>query len=203
MPASSPWSRSSSRPPEAAALGPAQVHAQEHLGPVLGVGAAGAGVNLQDGRALSSGTVSRMGSSVRPRAWRSQFAQGPPEPAASPRLLRRQPGPASRPRRPWPGTGCHMPRRPAGFSRAGPGSAARACPSSGRGSCFSISARRSGPPKVKAASRSVEALVQLGCPGLEFRILQHDVLDCGLFFRSGSPQQGQKAKAEERKGQRI
>ena len=33
---------------EAAALGPAQVHAQQHLGPVLRLGAAGAGVNRDD-----------------------------------------------------------------------------------------------------------------------------------------------------------
>ena len=34
---------------EAAALGPAQVHAQQHLGPVLRVGAAGAGADRDDG----------------------------------------------------------------------------------------------------------------------------------------------------------
>ena len=34
--------------PEAAPLGPALVHAQQHLGPVLGVGAAGAGVQLDE-----------------------------------------------------------------------------------------------------------------------------------------------------------
>ena len=34
---------------KAVALGPAGVHAVEHLGPVLGLGAAGAGVELQDG----------------------------------------------------------------------------------------------------------------------------------------------------------
>ena len=34
---------------EAAALGPAQVHAQQHLGPVLRVGAAGAGADGDDG----------------------------------------------------------------------------------------------------------------------------------------------------------
>ena len=32
-----------------ALLGPAQVHTQQHLGPVLGVGAAGAGVDSEDG----------------------------------------------------------------------------------------------------------------------------------------------------------
>ena len=37
---------------EAMALGPAQVHAQEHLGPVGGLGAAGAGADGQDGRAV-------------------------------------------------------------------------------------------------------------------------------------------------------
>ena len=36
---------------EAALLGPAQVHAQQHLGPVLGVGAAGAGRDLDEGGA--------------------------------------------------------------------------------------------------------------------------------------------------------
>ena len=34
---------------EAAALGPARVHARQHLGPVLGLGAAGAGVDLDIG----------------------------------------------------------------------------------------------------------------------------------------------------------
>jgi len=34
---------------EAPALGPAQVHAQEDLGPVLGVGAAGTGVDRHQG----------------------------------------------------------------------------------------------------------------------------------------------------------
>jgi hypothetical protein len=34
---------------EAVALRPAQVHAQQHLGPVLGLGAAGAGLNVQEG----------------------------------------------------------------------------------------------------------------------------------------------------------
>ena len=34
---------------EAAALGPAQVHAQQHLGPVLRLGAAGAGMDRDDG----------------------------------------------------------------------------------------------------------------------------------------------------------
>ena len=37
---------------EAPALGPAAVHAQQHLGPVGGVGAAGPGVDLADGVAL-------------------------------------------------------------------------------------------------------------------------------------------------------
>ena len=37
---------------EAAPLRPAQVHPQHHLGPVLGVGAAGAGVDLGDRVAL-------------------------------------------------------------------------------------------------------------------------------------------------------
>ena len=37
---------------EAAALEPAQVHAQQHLGPVLRLGAAGAGVDGEDGAAL-------------------------------------------------------------------------------------------------------------------------------------------------------
>src|SRR5215470_5867328 len=34
---------------EAVALGPAQVHAQQHFGPVLAFGTAGAGVNRDDG----------------------------------------------------------------------------------------------------------------------------------------------------------
>ena len=38
---------------EAAALGPAHEHAQDHLGPVLGVGAAGAGVDGHEGVARS------------------------------------------------------------------------------------------------------------------------------------------------------
>ena len=38
--------------PEPPALGPAAVHPQHHVGPVCGVGAAGAGVDLADGVAL-------------------------------------------------------------------------------------------------------------------------------------------------------
>ena len=37
---------------EAVALGPAQIHAQQHLGPVLAFGAAGAGMDGHDGAAL-------------------------------------------------------------------------------------------------------------------------------------------------------
>ena len=48
MPASSPGVASISVGLEAALLGPAQVHAQQHLGPVLRVGAAGAGRDLHE-----------------------------------------------------------------------------------------------------------------------------------------------------------
>ena len=49
IPASSPSRRLLHLDLEAAPLGPAQVHAQQHLGPVLGVGAAGAGADRDDG----------------------------------------------------------------------------------------------------------------------------------------------------------
>ena len=49
MPASSLRSSSISSTVEAVALGPARVHAQEHLGPVAGLGAAGAGLDLEEG----------------------------------------------------------------------------------------------------------------------------------------------------------
>ena len=51
-PASWPSVASSTSTREAAALGPALVHPQQHLGPVLGVGPAGPGVDLADGVAL-------------------------------------------------------------------------------------------------------------------------------------------------------
>ena len=57
MPASSPSCDVVDLDLEAAALGPAQVHAQEHLGPVLGLGAAGAGVDGDDGPALVVGAA--------------------------------------------------------------------------------------------------------------------------------------------------
>ena len=47
-PASSPASASRTVTSKPLALGPPQVHAQEHLGPVLGVGAAGAGMDRHD-----------------------------------------------------------------------------------------------------------------------------------------------------------
>jgi len=43
------WGRLDQLLAEAAVARPAQVHAQEHLGPVLGVGAAGPGVDRDDG----------------------------------------------------------------------------------------------------------------------------------------------------------
>ena len=52
IPASWPSVVSSSSKLEAAALGPAQVHPLHHLGPVLRVGPAGAGVDLADRVAL-------------------------------------------------------------------------------------------------------------------------------------------------------
>ena len=45
MPASSPGETSSSSAPKPPPLGPAPLHPENHLGPVLGVGAAGAGVH--------------------------------------------------------------------------------------------------------------------------------------------------------------
>ena len=48
MPAPSPGCCSTSSVAEAAALAPAEVHAQQHLGPVLRLEAAGAGVDLDD-----------------------------------------------------------------------------------------------------------------------------------------------------------
>ena len=52
MPASEPAETSSSSTSKPAALGPAQVHAQQHVGPVLGVGAALARLDLADGVVL-------------------------------------------------------------------------------------------------------------------------------------------------------
>ena len=49
MPASSPSRLLQIFDLEAVLLGPARVHAQQHRGPVLALGAAGAGVNLQIG----------------------------------------------------------------------------------------------------------------------------------------------------------
>ncbi len=48
MPASSPGCRSMTSRPEAAPLGPAQVHPHQHLGPVLRLGAAGARMDGDD-----------------------------------------------------------------------------------------------------------------------------------------------------------
>ena len=52
MPASSPGDEVEHLGAEAAALGPAQVHAQQHLRPVLRLGAAGARVDGEDGVAV-------------------------------------------------------------------------------------------------------------------------------------------------------
>jgi hypothetical protein len=56
MPASSPGLSREDFGGEALALGPAQVHALEHFGPILGVGAAGAGVDFDDGGGAVVGT---------------------------------------------------------------------------------------------------------------------------------------------------
>jgi hypothetical protein len=48
MPATSPDETSSSSGLEAAPLAPAQVHAQQHLRPVLRLGAAGAGLDVDE-----------------------------------------------------------------------------------------------------------------------------------------------------------
>lgn len=49
MPATSPSDRLDDSGVEAVLVGPAQVHAQQHVGPVLGLGAAGAGLDVQVG----------------------------------------------------------------------------------------------------------------------------------------------------------
>ena len=49
MPAPSPWDSSSNLDLVAVLLGPARVHAKQHAGPVLALGAAGAGVHLEIG----------------------------------------------------------------------------------------------------------------------------------------------------------
>ena len=74
---------------EPAALGPAQVHAQEHLGPVLRVGAAGARADGDDGVA---GVVLARRTGAPPRARRA----APRSRRAGPRARRR----SRRPRRP-------------------------------------------------------------------------------------------------------
>ena len=59
---------------EAATFGPARVHAQQHLGPVLRVGAAGAGVQFDDGVVLVVGsaeeTLGLERGDLASRAWR-------------------------------------------------------------------------------------------------------------------------------------
>ena len=49
MPASSPFDHVHELGRKTLAVDPAQVHAQQHFGPVLGFGAAGPGVNVDDG----------------------------------------------------------------------------------------------------------------------------------------------------------
>ena len=67
MPASSPGLTSSSSTVEAALLGPAHLHPQDHLRPVLGVGAAGAGVDRHERVARVVG-ARRTGAPPRARA---------------------------------------------------------------------------------------------------------------------------------------
>jgi hypothetical protein len=50
MPATSPSLTLDELGLEPVALAPAQVHALQHLGPVLGLGAAGAGLDVEEGR---------------------------------------------------------------------------------------------------------------------------------------------------------
>ena len=77
---------------EAVALGPAQVHAQQHLGPVAGVGAAGAGVDRDDGVARRRARR-RAGAQLgarRARASRLRRASRPPRRASRRRRPRRR-----------------------------------------------------------------------------------------------------------------
>ena len=76
---------------EAAALGPAQVHAQQHLGPVLRLGAAGARVDGHDG-VLASRARRRASSSISPACDLAWSASRP----------RRSPRRPTRPARPTP-----------------------------------------------------------------------------------------------------
>ena len=79
---------------EAAPLGPAHQHAQDHLGPVLGVGAAGAGVDGHEGVA---GVVAARRTGAPPRARRA----APRRRRSAPSARRRTRGPR-RPARPAP-----------------------------------------------------------------------------------------------------
>ena len=81
--------------PGSVALGPAQVHAQEHLGPVGGLGAAGAGADGQDRVAL----VVRTREQERRALPLVIDAQGSPPRRRPPRPARRRSGPARRSRR--------------------------------------------------------------------------------------------------------
>ena len=101
MPASSPAAGLQQLDLEAAALGPAHHHPQDHLGPVLGVGAARAGV---DGHERVAGVVlaRRTGAPPRARRGASRPRRTPPR---APRRARRPPrrarrGPRGRRRRP-------------------------------------------------------------------------------------------------------
>ena len=90
---------------EAVALGPAGVHPVEHLGPVLGLGAAGAGVEGRGWRWRQSySPVSRVWSRASSMLWIEGWRSSPPARAGGTRPLTRCPsrtGPSCRPTRSW------------------------------------------------------------------------------------------------------
>ena len=106
----------------AAALGPARVHALEHLGPVLALGAAGAGIDLDIG-VVGVGLAGEQGRDLvllRPLGELGRARRRRRRP--SPRRPRPRPSPSARPCRPAPSRwrGWRRSPRRAGGARASP-----------------------------------------------------------------------------------
>ena len=101
-------------------LGPAQVHAQQHLGPVLAFGAAGAGIHLQE-RVVAVGLARQQRFELQPLDLLLASARDRAGPRRRwprrPRPRRARPAPTHRPA-PAPARAGARPRRPAGCARA-------------------------------------------------------------------------------------
>ena len=155
---------------EVVALGPAQVHAQQHLGPVLALGAAGAGVDGDDGAAVivlareqhrGFELIERAGAAFRFRAFSSAATSSPSRPSSNSVSKSRGERPSCLSSGECRTPGACAPASPSGASGLFQKSGAAICCSMVR-SCSAFAGTS------KIAPHSVRLLAELGVRPFEF-----------------------------------